>query len=109
MLGVGDAILSRHGAVSAQVAEAMAAGARTRFGSTVAASITGIAGPEADGTAKPIGLTYVGVASPAGVTAHEYQFGGDRWSNRRQAAGEALRLLTEAVRGLGSAGDVKTA
>ena len=50
---------------------------------------------------------------PAGgghpVTIEEYRFSGDRWSNRRQAAGEALRLLVEAVRTLGSAGSVKTA
>ena len=107
-LGVGAGLLARHGAVSAQAAEAMAEGARSRFGSTLAASITGIAGPEADGTAKPVGLTYVGIATPDGVSSHEHRFGGDRWSIRRQAASEALRLLVEAVRTLGS-GEVKTA
>jgi CDP-diacylglycerol--glycerol-3-phosphate 3-phosphatidyltransferase len=107
-LGVADAVLARYGAVSSQAAEAMADGARSRFGSSLAASITGIAGPEADGTAKPVGLTYIGIASAGGVDSHEYHFAGDRWSNRRQAAGEALRLLIEAVRALGT-GAVKTA
>ena len=108
-LGVSDAILTRHGAVSAQAAESMAEGVRGRFGSSLAASITGVAGPDAAGTAKPVGLTYIGIASESGVTSHEYRFAGDRWSNRRQAAGEALRLLIEAARTLGSAGAVKTA
>ncbi len=107
-LGVSAAVLARHGAVSAQAAEAMAEGARSRFGSTLAASVTGIAGPGADGTAKPVGLTYVGIASASGVTSHEYTFSGDRWSNRRQAAGEALRLLIEAAGAL-RAGEVKSA
>jgi CDP-diacylglycerol--glycerol-3-phosphate 3-phosphatidyltransferase len=108
-LGVSAAILARNGAVSAQAAEAMAVGARERFGSTLAAAITGIAGPGSDGTSKPVGLTYVAVASPGGVTSHEYHFTGDRWANRKQAAGEALRLLIESVRSLGSAGVVKSA
>lgn len=96
-LGVPAALLTRHGAVSREVALAMADGARSRFGTTLAASITGIAGPDAEGD-KPVGLTYIAVASPRGTTAHEYTFSGDRWSNRRQAAGQALRLLIEAAR-----------
>lgn len=108
-LGVSAAVIARHGAVSAQAAEAMAAGARERFASDIAAGVTGIAGPESDRTTKPVGLTYVAIASAGGVASHEYRFAGDRWSNRRQAAGEALRLLLEAARALGGAGDVKTA
>jgi nicotinamide-nucleotide amidase len=96
-LGVPAALLTRHGAVSREVALAMADGVRSRFGTTLAASITGIAGPDAEG-AKPVGLTYIAVATPRGNTVHEYTFSGDRWSNRRQAAGQALRLLIEAAR-----------
>jgi nicotinamide-nucleotide amidase len=95
-LGVPTALLTRHGAVSKEVALAMAEGARSRFGTTLAASITGVAGPDAEGS-KPVGLTYVAVATPRGASCHEYLFRGDRWSNRRQAAGEALRLLIEAA------------
>jgi len=96
-LGVPATLLTRHGAVSREVALAMAEGVRTRLGTTLAASITGIAGPDAEGS-KPVGLTYIAIATPRGTTCDEYIFSGDRWSNRRQAAGQALRLLIEAVR-----------
>jgi CDP-diacylglycerol--glycerol-3-phosphate 3-phosphatidyltransferase len=96
-LGVPAALLTRHGAVSKEVALAMAEGVRSRFGTALSASITGIAGPDAEGS-KPIGLTYIGVATEHGSSCNEYLFTGDRWSNRRQAADEALRLLVEAAR-----------
>jgi CDP-diacylglycerol--glycerol-3-phosphate 3-phosphatidyltransferase len=95
-LAVPAALLARHGAVSREVALAMAEGVRSRFATTLAASITGIAGPDADGS-KPVGLTYIAVATPHGSSCNEYMFSGDRWSNRRQAAGQALRLLIEAA------------
>jgi PncC family amidohydrolase len=99
-LGVPAALLMRAGAVSREVAEAMAEGVRTRFGSSLAASVTGIAGPGSDGSSKPVGLTYVAVASARGVHAHEFHFAGDRASNRREAAAAVLRLLAqEAVAG----------
>jgi nicotinamide-nucleotide amidase len=107
-LGVSAALLASHGAVSAEVAKAMAEGARSRFGSKLAAAVTGIAGPDSDGTSKPVGLTYIAIASDSKVESHEYTFSGDRWSNRRQAAGETLRLLIQAAKALGQA-DVKTA
>ena len=96
-LGVSADLLARHGAVSREVAIAMADGVRLRFATTLSASITGIAGPDAEGD-KPVGLTYIAVASPRGTTCSEYRFGGDRWANRRQAAGEALQLLIESAR-----------
>jgi nicotinamide-nucleotide amidase len=96
-LGVPAALLTRYGAVSKEVALAMAEGVRSRFGTSLAASVTGVAGPDAEGS-KPIGMTYIAVASEHGSSCHEYMFGGDRWSNRREAAGEALRLLLDAAR-----------
>jgi len=96
-LGVPVALLARYGAVSKEVALAMAEGVRSRFGTSLAASVTGVAGPDAEGS-KPIGMTYIAVASERGSSCHEYVFSGDRWSNRREAAGEALRLLLEAAR-----------
>jgi nicotinamide-nucleotide amidase len=105
-LGVPAALLKRVGAVSSEVAQAMAEGARSRFGTDLAVGVTGIAGPDADGSGKPVGLTYVAVASEHGSVVHEFKFTGDRWSNRRQAAAEALRLLEEEAR---SAVKVKTA
>ena len=97
-LGVPQAMLERAGAVSAEVAQAMAEGARSRFGTDLAVGVTGIAGPDSDGSQKPVGLTYVAVASAAASHAHEYRFNGDRWSNRRQASVQALRLLVEEAR-----------
>jgi CDP-diacylglycerol--glycerol-3-phosphate 3-phosphatidyltransferase len=86
-LGVSAGLLQRVGAVSAEVAKAMAEGARSRFGTDLAVGVTGIAG-----------LTYIAVASGHGTAARELRFSGDRASNRRQAAVEALRMLAEAAR-----------
>ena len=97
-LAVPAALLKRVGAVSSEVAKAMAEGVRSRFGTDLAAGVTGIAGPDSDGSSKPVGLTYIAVASARGTSSHEYKFTGDRWSNRRQAALETLRLLAEEAR-----------
>lgn len=97
-LAVPAALLTRYGAVSREVALAMAEGARARFGTTLAASTTGIAGPDSDGSSKPVGLTYIAIVSEWGSRCEEYMFTGNRWSNRRQAAEQALQLLIEAVR-----------
>jgi CDP-diacylglycerol--glycerol-3-phosphate 3-phosphatidyltransferase len=97
-LGVPSALLTRHGAVSREVAIAMAQGVRSRFGTALAVSITCIAGPDAVGTTKTVGLTFIAVASEDGMRCEEYTFTGDRWSNRRQAATQALRLLVEEVK-----------
>ncbi len=94
-LGVSSELLSRHGAVSCEVAAAMADGVRSRLGTDLAASITCIAGPDADGTSKPVGLTYIGIAGPGGTRCHDYVLGGDRWSNRREAAAKAIQLLVD--------------
>jgi CDP-diacylglycerol--glycerol-3-phosphate 3-phosphatidyltransferase len=94
-LGVSAELLSRHGAVSCEVATAMADGVRSRLGSDLAASITCIAGPDADGTSKPVGLTYIGIAGPGGTHCHDYVLAGDRWSNRREAAAKAIQLLVD--------------
>lgn len=96
-LGVPADLLALHGAVSREVATAMADGVRSKFAATLAVSITGVAGPDAEG-AKPVGLTFIAVATTLGTTCSEYRFGGDRWANRRQAADEALRLLVAAAR-----------
>jgi PncC family amidohydrolase len=91
-------LLERFGAVSREVAEAMAKGARSRFGTDLAVAVTGIAGPDSDGTAKPVGLTYVAVASADRTSSSEFHFTGDRESNRRQATTEALRMLLAEAR-----------
>lgn len=110
LLGVAARLLTEHGAVSAEVAEAMASGARDRFGTVLAAGVTGIAGPDADGTDKLVGLTYIAVATPSRTSSRQFTFHGDRWANRRQAAVEALKMLTEAARSVAaSQSSVKSA
>ncbi len=96
LLEVPEDLLVAHGAVSEPVAQAMAQGARRRFGATWAVSATGIAGPAADGSHKPVGLVYIGVAGPDDtVLALKNNFPGDREAVRTQTVKRALQLLLE--------------
>jgi len=97
LLDVDPAVLAAHGAVSAQVARAMAEGARARFGASVAASVTGIAGPDGGSTEKPVGLTYIGVADDAGADVRRFVWSGDRAANRLDSGVAAVELLLERV------------
>ena len=108
-LGVPAELFKSVGAVSREVAEAMAEGARSRFGTILAVAVTGIAGPDSDGSSKPVGLTYIAVASPSHTASREFKFSGDRPSNRRQAAVEALRMAVIEARIVTSQAGVKTA
>ena len=100
LLGVDNRLLERHGAVSAEVAAAMARGVRRRLGSDLGVAITGIAGPDADGSDKPVGLTFVSVASAGEDHCRRFDFSGDRQANREQAAEAALRLLLDVRTGV---------
>ena len=68
-LGVPVALLEQHGAVSAETAEAMAAGAHRELGAEVAVAVTGIAGPDGGTEEKPVGLVYIAVLAPSGSNA----------------------------------------
>jgi PncC family amidohydrolase len=92
-LGVPQGVLDAHGAVSAQVARAMADGARALFGASLAVSVTGIAGPDGGTDAKPVGLTYLAVAGPAGTDVRRIVWTGDRNANKWASAGLALEML----------------
>lgn len=94
-LGVSEELLRTKGAVSAEVAQAMAEGARAALHTDYAVSTTGISGPSADGTSKPVGLTHIWVAGPARGAGRRFVFPGDRSQNRGQAVIEALRLAVE--------------
>ena len=94
-LGVGAELLAAHGAVSAQVARAMAEGARTRLGTDLAVAITGIAGPGGGSDEKPVGLTYVAVADGTAVDVRRHLWPGDRSANKRDSAVAALELLLD--------------
>jgi PncC family amidohydrolase len=95
LLDVPAEMLAAHGAVSAQVARSMALGARTRFGASLAVSVTGVAGPDGGSAEKPVGLTYVGVADAHGADVRRFSWSGDRVANRRASTIAALELLVE--------------
>jgi PncC family amidohydrolase len=94
-LGVPEEMLAAHGAVSAQVGRAMAVGSQERTGATLAVSTTGVAGPDGGTAAKPIGLTYIGLAWPGDAEVRKVQFDGDREGNRVAATTVALEWLIE--------------
>jgi PncC family amidohydrolase len=96
-LGVPAEVIAAHGAVSAQVARAMALGARERLGATLAVSVTGIAGPDGGSEAKPVGLTYLAVAGPGGVEVRRYAWTGDRAANKLASTRAAIELLIGAA------------
>ncbi len=100
LLGVDEAILAAHGAVSAQAARAMVVGARDRLHATMAASVTGIAGPDGGTAEKPVGLTYLAVADSDGVEVRRIVWPGDRAANRHDSAIAVLELLLERVTAL---------
>jgi nicotinamide-nucleotide amidase len=92
-LGVAQTLLDEHGAVSAEVAAAMARGARARLGADVAVSVTGVAGPGGGTEAKPVGLVYVHAEGPDGGLGREFSFPGDRASIRARSVVFALHLV----------------
>ena len=95
ILGVDEAVLARCGAVSAEVAAAMAAGVRDRLGTDWALSITGIAGPGGGSLEKPVGLVYLGLASAQGIKTERHLMGleSSRDLIRQRSACSALNML----------------
>lgn len=93
LLDVPASTLERHGAVSAQVAVAMAEGVRRAVASDYGLAVTGVAGPGGGSDAKPVGLTYVATAGPHGHEVRRYVWEGDRESNKQHSAAAALELL----------------
>jgi nicotinamide-nucleotide amidase len=91
-LGVPAELIETHGAVSAEVAAAMARGVRERLGADVGVSVTGIAGPDGGTPEKPVGLVYVHAEGPGGGLGREFSFPGDRASIRARSVVIALHL-----------------
>ncbi len=92
-LGVKAALLRGHGAVSAEVAEAMAEGVRKRAGTDFGLSVTGIAGPDGGSEEKPVGLVYIALADDAHTKSRKLMIPGDRQLVRWRASQAALDLL----------------
>ena len=85
--------IAAHGAVSAEVAMALAEGVRTRLGADVGVGITGVAGPGGGSEDKPVGLVHIAVSGPAGQEALMRRFPGDRDAVRTNSATAALHLV----------------
>lgn len=97
VLKVPQALLERHGAVSSEVALAMAEGVRTLSGSDIGLATTGIAGPEGGSAEKPVGTVFIAIASPDGCVVLRYRFEGGRKMVREATAETALSLLVNTV------------
>lgn len=93
LLGVKEETLKAYGAVSEEVAIEMAEGIRSKTGSVLAVSTTGIAGPGGGSDKKPVGLVFIGLAAPEGVHAQKFQFYGERESVRQLTVQAALNVV----------------
>jgi nicotinamide-nucleotide amidase len=93
MLGVEPMVLLEHGAVSAAVAEDMAAGVRERAGTDFGLSVTGVAGPEGGTQEKPVGLVFIALADDAHTEHRKLMLPGDRHLIRWRSSQAALDLL----------------
>ena len=97
MLGINGDLLRQYGLVSRETARAMALGALDKAGVNIAAAVTGLAGPQGDGSGTPLGTVWVAVACGEDCRQQEFHFEGTRAEIRMQAAtaviGEALAVL----------------
>jgi nicotinamide-nucleotide amidase len=93
MLGVPGALLERHGAVSSEVAAAMARGIRQAAKTDLGLSVTGIAGPDGGTELKPVGLVFTALASAQGVKTNEHRFLGNREQVRMKASQMAMDMV----------------
>jgi len=96
---VPEDVLERHGAVSAEAAEAMAAGARERLGVGVAVSVTGVAGPGGGTPEKPVGLVCFSVAGPDGSLTRAVTLPGARFDIRDRSTTVALHMVRRLLLG----------
>ncbi|MEW6014764.1 MAG: competence/damage-inducible protein A [Candidatus Zixiibacteriota bacterium] len=100
LLGVPSALLEQLGAVSQEVAEAMASGVREKALVDYGVAITGIAGPGGGTAEKPVGTVFIATSSEAGIRSRKLQLGPDREMNRKRSVFAALELLRRTILGI---------
>jgi nicotinamide-nucleotide amidase len=93
LLGVPEELILRHGAVSPQVASAMAVGVRKRSSADIGVGITGIAGPTGATKEKPVGLVYIAVDANKVTEVREYRFKGSRIDIKKYSTNTALNMV----------------
>jgi nicotinamide-nucleotide amidase len=97
LLGVPGELIRAHGAVSREVAEAMARGIRMGAGVAIGCSTTGIAGPSGGTPEKPVGLVWIGYSDERGTSARRFTFGGGRLRIKERAAQAALEVIRRSI------------
>ena len=97
LLGVEQEILDVCTAVSRETAHEMARGARERLAADCAVSVTGLAGPDGDGTGRPVGLVYIAVDTAGFSFCKELHLSGDRAKIREQAADAVFQLILDTI------------
>ena len=105
VLHVPENLLARCGAVSAEVARAMALGVLVLTGADLAVSVTGLAGPDGDDRGNPVGTVFVGLSAPEGVTVRHLTLGGDRERIRTLSAHHAFDMLRRYLTNLPTEGE----
>lgn len=100
LLGVPSALLEQFGAVSQEVAEAMASGVREKALVDYGVAITGVAGPGGGTAEKPVGTVFIATSSEAGIRSRKLQLGPDREMNRKRSVFAALELLRRTILGI---------
>jgi len=97
LLGIPEQLLKNYGAVSKQVAAAMAKAIQQRAQVDIGIATTGIAGPTGGTKDKPVGLVFIGVSTKDTVVVKEFLFSGDRLANKDDTCTAALELLLETI------------
>jgi nicotinamide-nucleotide amidase len=98
-LFVPEEVIAEKGAVSTEVASAMAEGLREATGADIALSVTGIAGPGGGTPEKPVGTVFAGISSKDGTFVRKFLFSGDRISIKEQTSEEALKMVLDYLEG----------
>jgi len=97
LLGVTEDLLEKYGAVSEQVAKAMATGVRIQSNVDIGIATTGIAGPTGGTKDKPVGLVYIAVSTDDTTIVKKFQFSGDRLENKENTCDAALQMLLDII------------